>query len=40
VRAKFAAQFVITLTDTPDAFDKIIRDETATLTAVFKEAGI
>jgi tripartite-type tricarboxylate transporter receptor subunit TctC len=40
VRAKFAAQFVITLTDTPDAFDKIIRDETANLTAVFKEAGI
>jgi hypothetical protein len=31
---------VIPLTDTPAAFDKIIRDETANLTAVFKEAGI
>jgi tripartite-type tricarboxylate transporter receptor subunit TctC len=40
VRAKFAAQFVLTLTDKPDAFDKIIRDETANLTEVFKEAGI
>lgn len=38
--AKFKAQFVLPLTDTPAAFDKIIRDETANLTAVFKEAGI
>jgi tripartite-type tricarboxylate transporter receptor subunit TctC len=40
VDAKFKAQFVIPLTDTPAAFDKIIREETATLTKVFKEAGI
>jgi tripartite-type tricarboxylate transporter receptor subunit TctC len=40
VNAKFVAQFVIPVTDTPDAFDKIIREETANLTKVFKEAGI
>lgn len=40
VDAKFKAQFVIPLTDTTAAFDKIIRDETANLTQVFKEAGI
>jgi tripartite-type tricarboxylate transporter receptor subunit TctC len=40
VAAKFKAQFVITLTDTTAAFDKIIREETANLTQVFKEAGI
>jgi tripartite-type tricarboxylate transporter receptor subunit TctC len=40
VDAKFKAQFVIPLTDTPAAFDKIIREETANLTKVFKEAGI
>jgi tripartite-type tricarboxylate transporter receptor subunit TctC len=39
-KAKLAAQFVIPVTDTPEAFDKIIRDETANLTQVFKEAGI
>jgi tripartite-type tricarboxylate transporter receptor subunit TctC len=39
-QAKFAAQFVIPVTDTPEQFDKIIRDETAHLTEVFKEAGI
>ncbi len=40
IDAKLKAQFVIPLTDTPAAFDKIIRDETANLTKVFKEAGI
>jgi tripartite-type tricarboxylate transporter receptor subunit TctC len=39
-QARLAAQFVIPVTDTPEAFDKIIRDETANLTQVFKEAGI
>jgi tripartite-type tricarboxylate transporter receptor subunit TctC len=33
-------QFVIPVTDTPAAFDKIIASETANLTKVFKEAGI
>jgi tripartite-type tricarboxylate transporter receptor subunit TctC len=40
VNGKMKAQFVIPVTDTPAAFDKIIRDETANLTTVFKEAGI
>ena len=40
VKAKFVAQFVIPVTDTPADFDKRIRDETANLTQVFKEAGI
>ena len=39
VNAKMKAQFVIPVTDTPAAIDKIIRDETANL-PVFKEAGI
>ena len=40
VDAKFKAQFVIPLTDTTAAFDKIIREETANLAKIFKEAGI
>lgn len=40
MKAKLASQFVIAHSDTPAAFDKIIKDETAQLTAVFKEAGI
>jgi tripartite-type tricarboxylate transporter receptor subunit TctC len=40
MQAKIKAQFLIGVTDTPAAMDKIIRDETANLTAVFKEAGI
>ncbi len=40
VKDKLAKQFVIGVTDTPEQFDKIIRDETAHLTEVFKEAGI
>ena len=38
--AKLKAQFVIPVTDTPEAFDEIIRKETANLTEVLKEAGI
>ena len=38
--AKLKAQFVIPLADTPEAFDEIIRRETANLTEVFKEAGV
>jgi tripartite-type tricarboxylate transporter receptor subunit TctC len=37
VKAKLAAQFVIGVTDTPEQFDKTIKDETANLTEVFKE---
>jgi tripartite-type tricarboxylate transporter receptor subunit TctC len=40
MKAKLDAQFVIAKADTPAAFDKIISDETANLTQVFKEAGI
>ncbi|HEY2134967.1 MAG TPA: tripartite tricarboxylate transporter substrate binding protein [Xanthobacteraceae bacterium] len=39
-KAKLAAQFVLPRTDTPEEFDKIIRDETANLTEVFRKAGI
>jgi tripartite-type tricarboxylate transporter receptor subunit TctC len=37
VKAKLAAQFVVGAADTPEQFDKIIRDETAQLTEVFKD---
>jgi tripartite-type tricarboxylate transporter receptor subunit TctC len=37
---KMKKQFVIPVTDTPAAFDKIISSETANLTRVFKEAGM
>ena len=40
VKAKMVAQFVIPVTDTPAEFDKRIKEETANLTKVFKEAGI
>ena len=40
MKQKLAAQFLIAHSDTPAAFDKIIKDETASLTAVFKDAGI
>ena len=40
MKAKLDAQFVIAKSDTPAEFDKIIRDETANLTQVFKEAGL
>jgi tripartite-type tricarboxylate transporter receptor subunit TctC len=38
--AKLKAQFLIAQSDTPDAFDKVNKDETASLTALFKESGI
>lgn len=37
---KIKGQFLIGVSDTPQAMDKIIHDETANLTEVFKEAGI
>ncbi|MBN8936078.1 MAG: tripartite tricarboxylate transporter substrate binding protein [Rhizobiales bacterium] len=37
---KIKKQFLIPVTDTPSAMDKIVADETANLTKVFKEAGI
>jgi tripartite-type tricarboxylate transporter receptor subunit TctC len=40
MQAKIKAQFLIAVSDTPAAMDKIVRDETANLTQVFKEAGI
>jgi tripartite-type tricarboxylate transporter receptor subunit TctC len=40
VDEKMKKQFVIPVTDTPAAFDKIIASETANLTKVFKEAGM
>lgn len=40
VHEKLVAQFVLPTTDTPEAFDKIIRDDNVHLTQVFKEAGI
>ncbi|MEW6451114.1 MAG: tripartite tricarboxylate transporter substrate-binding protein [Pseudomonadota bacterium] len=40
MKAKLDAQFVIAKSDTPEQFDKIIKDETANLTQVFKEAGL
>ena len=40
MQTRLDAQFVIAVTDTPAAFDKIIAGETANLTKVFKEAGI
>ena len=40
MQAKIKAQFLIGVTDTPEAMDKIIKDETAKLTQVFKEAGL
>jgi tripartite-type tricarboxylate transporter receptor subunit TctC len=40
LQAKLKAQFIIAASDQPDALTKIIRDETANLTQVFKEANI
>jgi tripartite-type tricarboxylate transporter receptor subunit TctC len=40
IKDKLAKQFVIPVSDTPAAFDEIIRKETANLTQVFKDAGI
>jgi tripartite-type tricarboxylate transporter receptor subunit TctC len=40
MQARIKSQFLIGVTDTPDAMNKIIKDETENLTKVFKEAGI
>lgn len=40
MQAKIKGQFLIGVTDTPEAMDKIVKDETENLTKVFKEAGI
>ena len=40
MQAKIKGQFLVGVTDTPEAMDKIIKDETANLTQVFKEAGL
>jgi tripartite-type tricarboxylate transporter receptor subunit TctC len=40
MQAKLKGQFLIGKTDTPEAMDKIVKDETANLTQVFKEAGL
>jgi tripartite-type tricarboxylate transporter receptor subunit TctC len=40
MQAKLKSQFIIAASDKPEALDKIIRDETANLTQVFKEANI
>jgi tripartite-type tricarboxylate transporter receptor subunit TctC len=40
MQQKIKAQFVIAKSDTPEAMDKIIKDETANLTEVFKESGL
>jgi len=38
--ARIKGQFLIGVTDTPAAMDKIVKDETATMTETFKAAGI
>ena len=40
MQAKLKSQFLIGVTDTPDAMDKIVKDEIENLTKVFKESGI
>jgi tripartite-type tricarboxylate transporter receptor subunit TctC len=40
MQAKLKGQFLVGVTDTPEAMDKIVKDETANLTQVFKEAGL
>lgn len=40
MQGKLKGQFLIGVTDTPDAMDKRIKDETENLTKIFKEAGI
>jgi tripartite-type tricarboxylate transporter receptor subunit TctC len=37
---KIKTQFLIGISDTPEAMDKIIKDETGNLTKIFKEMGI
>lgn len=38
--ARIKGQYLIGVTDTPSAMDKIVKDETAALTETFKQAGI
>jgi tripartite-type tricarboxylate transporter receptor subunit TctC len=40
MQTKIKGQFMVGISDTPEAMDKIIKDETENLTKVFKEAGI
>jgi len=40
IQNKLKAQFLIGVTDTPAAMDKVVREETAQLTETFKAAGI
>ena len=40
MQEKLKSQFLIGVSDTPEAMDKIVKDETEKLTKVFKEAGI
>jgi len=40
MQAKLKSQFLIGVSDTPAAMDKIVKDETENLTKVFKESGI
>jgi tripartite-type tricarboxylate transporter receptor subunit TctC len=40
MQAKLKDQFLIAVKDTPEAMDKIVSDETANLTRVFKDSGI
>ncbi len=40
MQQRLKSQFTIGVSDTPDAVDNIVRDETANLTQVFKEAGL
>ena len=40
IQEKLKSQFMIGVSDTPEAMDKIMKDETANLTQVFKEAGL
>jgi tripartite-type tricarboxylate transporter receptor subunit TctC len=40
MQEKLKKQFLVGVSDTPEAMDKIVKDETENLTKVFKEAGI
>lgn len=40
MQAKINGQFLVGQADTPEAMDKIVKEETANLTKVFKEAGL
>ena len=40
MEARIKGQYLIGVSDTPSAMDKIVKDETATMTETFKQAGI